>query len=127
MNKMKKLFLIINVGFFLLGGLSFSYASNAAQNFGADLITINDRPADVIDNDDIRQVAIGIINYFLGFSGLLAVVVIIYAAILMLTAGGDQGNVDKGKKIMMWAAAGLILIMLSYTVVRFITNAGQNI
>ncbi len=64
-----------------------------------------------------------LINYALGILGLVAVAFIIYAGILMVTSAGDAEAVEKGKKIITYAAIGFIIIMLSWTIVTFVTSA----
>ncbi|MBN2096430.1 hypothetical protein JW752_03465 [Candidatus Peregrinibacteria bacterium] len=64
-----------------------------------------------------------IINYFLGLLGLIAVGFLIYAGILMVTAGGAEEQVTKARKIIMYAVAGIVIILLSYTVVTFVSSA----
>ena len=64
-----------------------------------------------------------IINFFLGLLGLIAVAFLIYAGVLMVTAGGNEEQVNKAKKIIMYAVAGIIIILLSYTIVTFVTTA----
>ena len=64
-----------------------------------------------------------IINYFLGILGLVAVGFLIYAGILMVTAGGAEEQVTKARKIIMYAVAGIVIILLSYTIVTFVTSA----
>lgn len=64
-----------------------------------------------------------VINYFLGLLGLIAVAFLIYAGVLMVTAGGNDEQVTKARKIIMYAVVGIIIILLSYTVVQFVTAA----
>ena len=64
-----------------------------------------------------------IINYFLGLLGLVAVGFLIYAGVLMVTAGGNDEQVTKAKKIIMYAAAGIVIVLLSYTIVTFVAGA----
>jgi len=64
-----------------------------------------------------------IINYFLGILGLVAVGFLIYAGILMVTAGGAEESVTKARKIIMYAVAGIVIILLSYTIVTFVSSA----
>lgn len=64
-----------------------------------------------------------IINYFLGLLGLIAVAFLIYAGILMVTAGGAEEQVTKARKIIMYAVIGIVIILLSYTVVTFVTQS----
>ena len=64
-----------------------------------------------------------IINYFLGILGLVAVAFLIYAGILMVTAGGAEEQVTKARKIIMYAIVGIVIILLSYTIVTFVASA----
>ena len=64
-----------------------------------------------------------LINYFLGILGLIAVVFLIYAGILMVTAGGAEEQVTKARKIIMYAVVGIVIILLSYTIVTFVSSA----
>jgi hypothetical protein len=64
-----------------------------------------------------------IINFFLGLLGLISVAFLIYAGVLMVTAGGNEEQVGKAKKIITYAVIGIIIILLAYTVVQFVTTA----
>jgi len=64
-----------------------------------------------------------IINYFLGMLGLVAVGFLIYAGVLMVTAGGAEEQVTKARKIIMYAVIGIVIILLSYTIVTFVSSA----
>jgi len=64
-----------------------------------------------------------LINYFLGMLGLVAVAFLIYAGILMVTAGGAEEQVTKARKIIMYAVIGIVIILLSYTIVTFVSSA----
>jgi len=81
---------------------------------------------DTADSRGFREVAVSYINYFLGFLGLLAVAMIIYAGVLMVTAQGEEEQLNKGKKIITWAAIGLIVIMLSFAIVKVVIGAGND-
>lgn len=64
-----------------------------------------------------------ILNYALGFLGLIAVAFIIYGGILLVTSAGSDDAMGKAKKILTYAAIGIVIIMLSYTIVTFVTSA----
>jgi len=68
--------------------------------------------------DNIAQ----IINYFLGMLGLVAVAMLIYAGVLMVTAAGDEEAIGKAKKIITYAVIGIVIIVLSYTIIGFVTG-----
>lgn len=71
----------------------------------------------------LRQTVVTIINYFLGFLGLLAVIMIIYGGFLYVSSAGNEENVGKAKKIILYAAVGIVMIALSYLIVRTILGA----
>ena len=64
-----------------------------------------------------------IVNYFLGLLGLIAVVFLIYAGVLLVTAGGQEDQVSKAKKIIVYAVIGIVVVLLSYAIVTFVSSA----
>lgn len=64
-----------------------------------------------------------LVNYALGILGLVAVVVLIVAGVKLVTSGGDEGKLEEAKKTITYAVIGLILIILSYTIVNFVIGA----
>ena len=61
-----------------------------------------------------------LIQNALTFLGILAVCYALYGGFLMLTAGEDDGKVKKGKTVIINAALGIVVIVLSYSIVGFI-------
>ncbi|HNQ45163.1 MAG TPA: hypothetical protein PKI58_02355, partial [bacterium] len=58
--------------------------------------------------------------------GTIAVVLILYAGFIWMTAGGKPDNVAKAQKIISAAVIGLIIILASYGLTMFITKALSN-
>lgn len=82
------------------------------------------------DQGSLRQLILTFLNFFLGFLGLIAVIMVIYGGVLYVTAAGNQENVDKGKKILMYAIIGIVIILLSFALVNTILGglgAGQDV
>jgi len=67
-----------------------------------------------------------LINYVLGFLGLVAVAMLIYAGVMMVTSAGNEEGVGKAKKLITYAVIGIVIILLSYSIVTFITSALNN-
>src|SRR3989338_8813523 len=65
---------------------------------------------------DIRVIIARIINIALGFLGIIAVILIIYAGWLWMTAGGEGDKIDRAKRSLTGAIIGLIIILLSFTI-----------
>lgn len=61
-----------------------------------------------------------IIKAILGIVGSLALVMVIYGGLLMMTAHGNEQQVTKGKDVLIWAVLGLVVIFTSYALVRFV-------
>ena len=79
-------------------------------------------PPDAVNQDTLGNSITTIINYLLGILGLIAVAFLIYAGVLMVTAGGNEDNITKAKNIITYALIGIVLIILSWTIVSFVTN-----
>ncbi len=118
-NLMKTLSSIVSAG--VLSVILFAEKTFAS---GSAYISNDDKYAGAVDQP-FRDAVISFINYFLGFLGLIAVVMVIYAGILLVTGQGEEEQINKGKKIILWAAIGILVIMLSYTFVRVIAGAGD--
>jgi hypothetical protein len=52
------------------------------------------------------------------------VIVIIFAGLRMIISSGDEGAVDKAKKTLLWAIAGLIVIIISAGIVNIVLGGG---
>lgn len=55
--------------------------------------------------------------YVFGFLAALAILVIVIAGIMYITAGGDETRIDNAKKWLLYAIIGLIVSLLAYVIV----------
>jgi len=105
--------------------------------FGADIgfaqmINPLDRPQNLTDattlwDGSFRSAITQLINYILFFLGLVATIMIIYGGFLYVTSGGDDAGAEKGKKILMYAAIGLIVVLISYALVNTLLASGSTV
>lgn len=58
----------------------------------------------------------------LAFAGTIAVLFIIYGGYLYLTSGGNEESAEQGRKTMVNSVIGLVVIIMSYVIVRVVTN-----
>lgn len=72
---------------------------------------------------DPRETAALILRGALTLVGTIFVGYLIYAGVLMLTAGGDSSKVDKGKSTMRTAVIGVLITLSAYTIVTFVSLA----
>lgn len=76
---------------------------------------------------NIRDLIRTILNYLLGFLGLIAVIMIIYAGFLYVTSGTNEDNIGKAKNIILYAIVGIVVILASAAIVNFafdVTSGG---
>lgn len=67
---------------------------------------------------EFRDLLLTFLNFFLGFLGLLAVLLVIYGGFLYMTAAGDDGKTENGKKVILYAVVGIIIILISFALVN---------
>lgn len=95
----------------------------------ADLISGSDQP-DILrqatgGEGSIRALILRIVNYALGFLGILAVMMVIYGGISYVMAGGKQESIENGKKIILYALVGIIIILLAFAIVNTVLGAAS--
>ncbi len=80
---------------------------------------------------DLREGVMTIIQYLFGFLGIVAILLMLYAGFLWLTAAGSEEKVGTAKKVLTAAIIGLVIIFISYAIATFvitqlITATGAN-
>ena len=73
--------------------------------------------------DDLISDTNKIINVVIGVIGVVAVAVVIYGGFLFLTAQGDPGKIKKGKDSITWGIIGLIIALLSWSIINFVLSS----
>jgi len=68
------------------------------------------------------SVLIKVTNVIAWFGGAIAVVMIIYASFTYVTSGGEQSKIKRAKDIILYAVVGLVVIVISRTIVIFVLN-----
>lgn len=78
-----------------------------------------------IDEGETIGVWIGqhVITPILSLVGVIFLVLMVYAGVLWMTAGGNSTQVEKAKNIMIAAVIGTIIIAAAYAITNFIFNA----
>jgi hypothetical protein len=73
--------------------------------------------------NDFILLGINIFNFVLGIVGALALFVFIYGGLLFLLSGGNSDRIEKGKKALIGAVVGLIIVFTSYMIVNFVAQS----
>lgn len=71
---------------------------------------------------DLNTVIGETIMTVLSLVGVLAVIFIIYAGFIWMTAAGNEQKAEKGKSILKRSVIGLIIILCAYAITYFIIN-----
>ncbi|MBU1164519.1 hypothetical protein KKA15_03085 [Patescibacteria group bacterium] len=84
------------------------------------------------DTPDFTTSALGLINILLGFLGVFFIILIIYGGYLWMDARGREEQIDKGKKILIAAFIGIVIIISAriiseYLLIEIFNKAAQKI
>jgi hypothetical protein len=76
----------------------------------------------------VTELIISIINIMLFFAGMVAVVFIIIGGYWYITSAGNEEQAEKGKGTMVNAIIGIVVIILSWTLISVVTRlVGNNL
>lgn len=121
-----KRFLHLSIYGILIGvaSLSFSHALivEVPSQQGQEDVAITG-PTQIQSDEGSIFETIQLINKYLWFS--IAVVcmwVLVFGGIKLMTAQGDEKKMEQANKILTWALIWIVISLLSYAIVRIITN-----
>lgn len=123
MKKLQKIFFVIS--FSLLALLPWSdyllaYPDTAVEG----IIIVNEHVG--MTSRDPRSIARDFIMYALSFLGIIAVIIVIYAGFQWMTSGGNQERVASAKKMLIAGLIGLVIILLSLALTRWVIFSVAN-
>lgn len=75
----------------------------------------------------INSLAARLINFVLGLVGTISLVLFVYGGFIWMISAGSQEKVRKGRDIIVWAAVGMAVVFMAYTVVRFVIEGLQGV
>lgn len=109
-------------GVLLVAGAGFAFArSAAAVDFFDPSGTLG------LVNVDLIVLVVNILQWVLGLMGLVAVSFIIYGGIVWMTSGGNEEKIERAKRIIVNAVIGLVLVLLSWAIVFFVSGTLNNL
>jgi len=83
---------------------------------------ISSDPNSIVNSGNITVLLAKIVNILLYFAGIIAVIFVIIGGYRYMTAGGNEETAGKGRKTMVNAIIGLVIIILSYVIINAVTN-----
>jgi len=130
-KKINRLYKIAGICLFML--LAIFLLANFALAAAGPEVGLNYAEGTGLSNSqDIRVIIARIIRIFIGFLGIIAVSLIMYAGWIWMTSEGNEEKITQAKKILQNAVIGLIIILSAFAIVSFILNrltgaAGGNV
>ena len=76
-----------------------------------------------LGSEDPRIIAARLIRTSITFLGVIAVVIVLYAGFVWMTAAGDEEKVTKAKKILISGGIGLMIILMSWSITTFVISS----
>ena len=68
----------------------------------------------------LEEFIIKIINWAIGFSAIVAVVMIVFAGFKYITANGDENKISSATKTLTYAIVGLVVCFIAVMLVNFV-------
>jgi len=79
------------------------------------------QPGNLANNDPVTILR-NLINFGMGFLGLVAVVIILWSGFEWMTSAGDEKKVDTAKKRMISGVIGLAIILAAWSVAYYVVG-----
>jgi len=117
----------LGIGFILLVGMLFAISidSTSAATATATISEGLDTAAGESYSTELTlSVFIGnMIRTLLAATGIIFLIITVYAGVLYMTAQGDTDKVKKGKSMLTSAVIGLIIVVGAYAITRYVVDA----
>lgn len=100
--------------------LQFFTVKQALAAFGDDMPDITNTPGG--GAGQTADSLVKVINFVLTFLALIAVIFVIVGGFRIMMAGGNEENVTKGRKTIIYAIIGIVVIFFARVIVGFFTG-----
>lgn len=118
MNRALLFVIALSVSFTLTAPV---YAQGAATGRADELLTtVQEQAVGNTDPVTVDEIAGNVIAIALSMVGVIFIVLIIYGGYLWGTARGNEERVERGKKLLIEAVIGIIIIFTAYFVTAFV-------
>ena len=98
------------------GGSSYEYGSK----IGGMSIPLPSLKYDLTNVDGVVVLIGDILNFLIGFSAIVAVIMIIYGGYNFIMSGGDSEKISKGSKAITAAVVGMVIVFLAKLIITFV-------
>ena len=115
-----------SAGGFVVAMLSYSLVAGTAaflSSRSGDELTSPDTLVSPTTSTNFDTTITTIINGILGLSMATAVIMMVYGGYQLITAGGNEQTIQRGKTTLKWAIGGIIFIVLAFSIISAINDA----
>lgn len=81
-----------------------------------------DIPNPINSGFDIGGLLVNVINVLLVWAGVVAILFVIFGGFRYMVSMGNAESIDKARQTVLYAILGLIIVFLSYLIVRYLMN-----
>lgn len=67
-----------------------------------------------------------VVRYILGSIAVVATLMFVWGGVMMLTSGGNADQVKRAKETLVWAAIGVVVILISWLIIKTVLQALTN-
>ena len=110
-NKIKNAFYTMLATVLVLPSVTLAQGYNVADG----------QPIGIADSTDINTIIVDVINWILAFLASMSVLMIVVAGIMYITSGGDETRIGTAKKMLTYSVVGLVVSLLAFVIVYFVT------
>lgn len=71
---------------------------------------------------DVNCLVSQVIRYILGIIAIIATAMFVWGGLMMLTSAGNAERVKRARETLAWAAIGIVVILLSWAIIRFVLS-----
>ncbi|MBX4200786.1 pilin [Candidatus Parcubacteria bacterium] len=71
---------------------------------------------------NVINIIVAFFNIFWPIVVTIIIVMLMWSGIMFLTAAGDPAKISTAKKAILWAIIGVVIIVLSYSIISIINN-----
>jgi len=76
-----------------------------------------------LGQSDLKSTIGNLINVFLGFLGIIAVLIVLMGGFKWMTAGGNDDKVSEAKRLLVAGVIGLAIILSAYAITSFVLSS----
>ncbi len=101
----------------------FTFISLSLPVLAADDYGLSETGANLPQSTDLPSLIGKVLGSVLGFTGTIFFILVVYAGLMWMTAGGNEDRIKKARQILIAAIIGLVIVLSAYAITQFIGGA----